>query len=99
VVDQTRRAIAAVGDAARVVPWVDVGRLPHDGDPIGSGDLRRILAASAGAGLTHFLYHNHAHLSRAEWRVISELCGRPWAGPGERGYCPPDGLPANPRSG
>ena len=34
VADQTRRAIAATGDPERVVPWVDVGRLPHDGDPI-----------------------------------------------------------------
>jgi len=96
VADQTRRAIAATGDAERVVPWVDVGRLPHDGDPIPAGDLRRILSASAAAGLRRFLYHNHAHLSPAEWGVISELCGQRWPGPGQDGYRPPDGFHIHP---
>ena len=35
--DQARRAIAAMGDAGRVVPWVDAGRLPHSGDPMTAG--------------------------------------------------------------
>jgi hypothetical protein len=98
VPDQTRRAIAATGDARRVVPWVDVGRLPHDGDPIGAGDLRRILTGAAGAGLERFLYHNHAHLGPSEWMVISELCGTPWSGPAEDadGYRPPDGFHVHP---
>jgi hypothetical protein len=96
VADQTRRAIAATGDPERVVPWVDVGRLPHDGDPIPPGDLRAILRASAAAGLRRFLYHNHAHLSPAEWGVISELCGQRWPGPGAGGYCPPDGFHIHP---
>jgi hypothetical protein len=98
VTDQTSRAIAAVGDADRVVPWVDVGRLPHAGDPIGAGDLRRILSAAASVGMTRFLYHNHAHLSRAEWMVISEMCGQKWAGAGATDYSPPDGLHVSPRS-
>jgi hypothetical protein len=98
VADQTRRAIAATGDARRVVPWVDVGRLPHDGDPIGAGDLRRILTAAADAGLERFLYHNHAHLGPSEWLVISELCGQPWPGAAEdgSGYRPPDGFHLHP---
>jgi hypothetical protein len=98
VTDQTSRAIAAMGDADRVVPWVDVGRLPHAGDPIGAGDLRQILGASESVGLKYFLYHNHAHLSRAEWSVISEMCGRKWTGAGESDYSPPDGLYMLPRS-
>jgi hypothetical protein len=96
VADQTRRVLAAVDDPRRVVPWVDVGRWPHDGDPIGAGDLRRMLTASAGAGLQRFLYHNHAHLTAAEWSVISELCGTRWPGAETSGYRPPDGLHVSP---
>ena len=106
VADQTRRALAAMRAPERVVPWVDVGRWPHDGDPIGAGDLRRILQASAGAGLKRFLYHNHGHLTPAEWSVISEMCGEKWQGPEKSGYRPPDGLhvlptlsPARPAKG
>ena len=89
---ETARAIAAVGDASKVVPWVDTGRLPHGGDPMTAGDLDRILRASEGAGLQRFLFHNHSHLTVAEWSVVSRLCGSPWdedaAAAG--GYWPPN---------
>lgn len=97
VPDQTRRAVAAMGGADRVVPWVDVGRWPHAGDPMTAGDLRRILTAGAGAGLQRFLYHNHAHLRPAEWTVMTELCGQPWEEAASDGYQPPDGLHVLPR--
>ena len=87
---ETVRALAAVGDAERVVPWVDAGRKPHDGDPITAGDLRRILEAARDAGLTRFLYHHHENLTPGEWAVMSELCGEPWLEGGESGYTPPD---------
>jgi len=95
--DQTRRAIAAVGDPRRVVPWVDVGRWPHSGDPMTAGDLRRILTAAGEAGLERFLYHNHAHLRAAEWTVMTEFCGEPWREDAPGGYQPPDGLHVLPR--
>ena len=43
-----------------------------------SGDLYRILQASEAAGLQRFLFHNHAHLTAAEWAVISRMCGTAW---------------------
>jgi hypothetical protein len=95
VTTETRRALAAVGDADRVIPWVDTGRRPHAGDPMTSGDLHRILIASQEAGLRRFLYHNHAHLTPAEWSVITDLCGEPWQ-PTEGGYEPPDGVHRQP---
>ncbi|MGH7861196.1 MAG: hypothetical protein ACREOS_03050, partial [Candidatus Dormibacteraceae bacterium] len=51
VAQETSRALAAVGDPERVVPWIDAGRRPHDGDPVSAGDLGRILDAAAGVGL------------------------------------------------
>ena len=45
---ETRRALAAVEDPGKIMPWVDTGRMPHDGDPMTAGDLQRILAASRG---------------------------------------------------
>lgn len=86
---ETVRALAAVGDAERVAPWVDAGRKPHDGDPIGAGDLRRILTAAREAGLTRFVYHHHENLTPGEWSVLSEICGSRWE-EGEDGYMPPD---------
>ena len=29
-------------------------------------------------GLWRFSFHSHAHLTAAEWRVISRLCGTEW---------------------
>jgi hypothetical protein len=97
VVAETRRALAAAGDPERVVPWVDVGRRPHDGDPMTAGDLGQILDAAGAAGLRRFLYHNHHHLSAAEWTVITSRCGEPWRGPVDGGYVPPDGYHVSPR--
>ena len=78
VARETERALAAVGDPERVVPWVDAGRRPHDGDPVSAGDLGRILDASSAAGLRRFIYHHHGNLTPGEWAVISRRCGTPW---------------------
>jgi hypothetical protein len=86
--EETRRALAAVSDPRKVVPWVDTGRMPHAGDPMTSGDLHRILVASEEAGLERFLFHNHEHLTAAEWRVISRRCGTEW-NEDPQGYWPP----------
>jgi len=88
VQEETRRALAAVSDPRKIVPWVDTGRMPHGGDPMTAGDLHRILEASAAAGLQRFLFHNHAHLTAAEWRVISRQCGTEWR-EDPQGYWPP----------
>src|SRR5205823_1588123 len=50
VVRETARAIAAMGDAERVCPWVDAGRKPHDGEPLTAHDLDRLLVAASQAG-------------------------------------------------
>ena len=92
VAGETRRALAAMPDPGRVLPWVDTGRRPHDGDPMPAGDLRRILRACRDAGLRRFLYHSHTHLTAAEWSVIAEECGSP-----SPGYRPPDHLHVMPR--
>ena len=88
VQEETRRAIAAVGDPQKILPWVDTGRMPHAGDPMTAGDLYRILQASEAAGLQRFLFHNHAHLTAAEWAVISRMCGTEWDEDPD-GYWPP----------
>ena len=75
---ETRRALAAVGDAGRVVPWIDAGRRPHFGDPVTAGDVGRILDASAAAGLRRFVYHHHGNLTPGEWAAITRRCGVPW---------------------
>lgn len=85
---ETRRALAAVGDPHKIMPWVDTGRMPHSGDPMTSGDLHRILTASEEAGLQRFLFHNHGHLTAAEWVIISRLCGVEWD-ENPDGYWPP----------
>jgi hypothetical protein len=89
VTRETRRALDAVSDPRKVMPWVDTGRMPHGGDPMTAADLRRILDASQGAGLQRFLFHNQAHLTAAEWSVISRLCGQSWDEDPEGSYWPP----------
>ena len=89
VEEETRRALAAVSDAGKILPWVDTGRIPHGGDPMTAGDLYRILEASEKAGLERFLFHNHAHLTSAEWAVISKMCGTTWDEDPD-GYWPPN---------
>jgi len=89
VTEETSRALAAVSDPRKIVPWVDTGRMPHGGDPMTSGDLHRILTASEAAGLQRFLFHNQAHLTSAEWKVISRLCGTEWDEDPTGPYWPP----------
>ena len=89
VAEETRRALAVVSDPRKIVPWVDTGRMPHGGDPMTAGDLQRILAASEEAGLQRFLFHNHGHLTSAEWKVISRLCGSEWVEDPAGPYWPP----------
>jgi hypothetical protein len=91
VAQETRRPLAVVDDPQRIVPWVDAGRFPHDGDPMSAGDLRRVLLAAQEAGLQRFLYHHAGNLTAGEWAVMSELCGKPWR-PLESAYRPPDML-------
>ena len=92
--NEVRRSIAAAdGYPWKMLPWIDAGRRPHGGDPVTAHDLRRLLLATKEGGARHFLYHNHGHLTAAEWSVISEYCGTSWrAGQGLYGqYLPPDG--------
>ena len=91
VAKETSAALSAAKRPDQVVPWVDVGRRPHDGDPMGSGDFINILEASRKVGLHRFLYHNHSHLSPAEVEVLTRLCGDPDR-PMPEQYHPPDGL-------
>ena len=96
VAQETRRALAVVDDPERVVPWVDAGRKPHDGEPFGAGDLRCVLHAAREAGLRRFICVDHANLTAGEWAVISSAAGRPWrptpaaAPAGTPSYEPPD---------
>lgn len=71
----TRAVLATVDDPRRVIPWVDVGRRPHGGDPMGSGDFIRILESSRRAGLQRFLYLGYGQLSAAEFEVMRAMCG------------------------
>lgn len=89
VKNETRRALAMVPDPSQVIPWIDAGREPHDGDPLPANDVYRILKASHEAGLRRFAYHNENHLTKGEWAVISHLCGKGWLD-GQPGYAPPN---------
>ena len=53
-----------------------------------AGDLYRVLETSAEEGMQRFLFHNHDHLTAAEWKIISRMCGTEWA-EGPAGYWPP----------
>jgi hypothetical protein len=75
---ETKRALAAVDDPERIVPWLDTGRFPHDGDPMSSRDLKMLLDAADEAGLRRFNYHHQGNLSAGEWVVISDKCGTRW---------------------
>jgi len=89
VTQETARALAVVDDAERIVPWVDAGRFPHDGDPMSPDDLKRLLEASQQMGLKRFLYHHHGNMTAGEWSVMSEMCGTRWT-PTDDGWQPPD---------
>jgi hypothetical protein len=75
---ETGRALAAVEDPERIIPWVDAGRFPHDGDPMPARDLRLLLESAEQAGLKRFLYHHQGNLTAGEWTVISDMCGERW---------------------
>lgn len=89
VTQETTRALAVVDDPNRIVPWVDAGRAPHDGDPMTAGQLRQLLQSAEQAGLQRFLYHHQGNLTPGEWAVMSELCGTTWQ-PLTSAYQPPD---------
>ena len=91
VTQETVRALAVVDDPERIVPWVDAGRFPHDGDPMSARDLCHLLEAAQDAGLQRFLYHHAGNLTAGEWTVMSGLCGRRWD-PHASDYDPPDML-------
>ena len=63
VTQETRRALASVDDPERIVPWLDTGRFPHDGDPMSARDLKMLLDAAEAAGLRRFNYHHQGNLS------------------------------------
>jgi hypothetical protein len=88
---ETRRALAAVDDPNRIVPWLDAGRFPHDGDAMSARELRQMLEGAQAAGLERFLYHHQGNLTAGEWVVISEMCGKRWD-PRKSSYQPPDAL-------
>ena len=91
VVQETKRAVAAVDDPERIVPWLDTGRFPHDGDPMTSRDLKMLLDTAEAAGLRRFNYHHQGNLSPGEWVVISDKCGTRWD-PRTSAWEPPDEL-------
>ncbi len=91
VTQETKRALAAVDDPDRIVPWLDTGRFPHDGDPMTSRDLKMLLDTAEAAGLQRFNYHHQGNLSPGEWVVISDKCGTRWD-PRTSGWEPPDQL-------
>jgi len=91
VTQETKRAIAAVDDPERIVPWLDTGRFPHDGDPMSARDLKMLLDSAEAAGLRRFNYHHQGNLSPGEWVVISDKCGTRWD-PRTSDWAPPDEL-------
>ena len=88
---ETQRALAAVDDPERIVPWLDTGRFPHDGDPMSARDLKMLLDTAEAAGLRRFNYHHQGNLSSGEWVVISDKCGHRWNSRNSD-YQPPDAL-------
>ena len=91
VTQETKRAIAAVDDPERIVPWLDTGRFPHDGDPMSARDLKMLLDSAEEAGLRRFNYHHQGNLSPGEWVVLSDKCGTRWD-PRASDWQPPDEL-------
>jgi hypothetical protein len=91
VTQETKRAIAAVDDPERIVPWLDTGRFPHDGDSMSARDLKMLLDSAEAAGLRRFNYHHQGNLSPGEWVVISDKCGTRWD-PRSSDWEPPDEL-------
>jgi hypothetical protein len=78
VLNETRRALEAIGDADKVIGWVSTGRGPHGGDQMPPRALRGILESAQAAGLQRFLYHPEPDFGAAEWLLISSMCGETW---------------------
>ena len=89
VCEETRRALAAIGDADRTIFWVSTGRYPHAGDAMPARDLHGILHATREAGGKRFLFHPDPEIGAPEWHVLSRMCGNPWREDPE-GYWPAD---------
>jgi hypothetical protein len=89
VYNETRRALAAIGDADKTIFWVSTGRSPHAGDAMPARDLQGILEATREAGGKRFLFHPDSEIGAPEWHVLSRMCGNPWREDPE-GYWPAD---------
>jgi hypothetical protein len=63
---------ADVGSLDDVVPYVEVGPHPHGGEPISNDQLRSIVAAMQGAGLTRFIHYWHGKFDE-EVAVVREF--------------------------
>lgn len=82
VYKESLRALAAVdNDATRVVPWLDTGRLPHNGDAMTAGSLRLLMEAAHRAGLrcmvgsTLFCHNPHVAEIIDSHIVLKMSCG------------------------
>jgi hypothetical protein len=84
------RSVTAVGDRARVVPWVDSGRAPHDGDPMPASHLDAMLSALADCGIDQITFFNSTNMSAGEWTVLSHHCGTEWNPLHTPDWYPPD---------
>jgi hypothetical protein len=72
---EAEQAVAGVAGRAQVVPWVDNGRAPHDGDPLTPEHLQVTLEAAEQAGIEHVTYLNVTNLTAASWTTLSRYCG------------------------
>lgn len=89
-VTELTRTKEATGDRVRLVPWVDSGRAPHDGDPMPAALLDAILLGLQDIGMDRFTYFSSTNMSEAEWTVVSQTCGQRWAADRTPGWYPPD---------
>jgi hypothetical protein len=86
---EAARVVAATGGRAQIVPWVDGGRAPHDGDPLSGAHLESTLLGAAEAGIDRVNYFNSNNMTAADWTVLSRICGQEWI-PETGGWRPPD---------
>ncbi len=84
--DAVRRETADA--TARIVPWLDSGRAPHDGDPITARELAATLDAVEAGGVQEFCYFSSTNVPVSDWVVLSERCGQAWTP--SAGWTPPD---------
>ena len=80
VVEETRRALAAIGDDDKTIFWVSgSSRDPHAGDAMTARDLQGILQATKDGGGKRFLFHPEPNMNAPAWHVLSRMCGNPWS--------------------